>query len=85
MRLVDITVETVKGTYEGKEYDFDRYNVEQRSPMATHESSVVVDALTGEITGDCIRYGSWGDLELEECLELLKIVEAEGKLLRPYK
>ncbi|QIW88618.1 hypothetical protein P59_249 [Bacillus phage P59] len=85
MKLLKIEHEDIKGTWDGKEYDFDRYNVEMRSPMATHEYSVVVDHLNKQLSGDCIRYGSWDDLIPEEVKEILDIVEAEGHIKRPYK
>ena len=69
---------------DGTEYDFDRYNVDVRSPMATHEYSVVVNHRTGTLSGDCVRYGSWDDLIEEEVMDILELVEAEGKIVRPY-
>ncbi|PET92225.1 hypothetical protein CN527_30805 [Bacillus cereus] len=67
--------EQIKGTYENKEYDFDRYNFIKKRPLSTHETSVVVDYKNNEITGDTIAYGSWYDIELEECIDYLKTLQ----------
>lgn len=67
--------EQIKGTYENKEYDFDRYNFIKRRPLSTHEISIVVDFKRNEITGDTVAYGSWYDLDLEECIDYLKTLQ----------
>jgi hypothetical protein len=91
MAVENIYVEQMIGSFKGegykgkKEYNFDRYNVEIYSGLSTKEFSVVVDHLDKTISGDCIRYGSWGDLDEEEILEILAIVEEEGKVVRPYE
>lgn len=54
-----------------KNYDFDRYIFETRSQIATKETSVIVDFHNNEISGDRIGYGSWYDIKIEECIELL--------------
>jgi len=83
--LKNIQYEKMDFTHEGVKYDFDRYNVEIRSPMATHEFSVTVDHIKKELGGDVIRYGSWDDLMMEEIIEILELVEKEGKLERPFR
>lgn len=67
--------EQIKGTYENKKYDFDRYNFIKRTPLSTQEISIVVNFKGNEITGDTIAYGSWYDLELEECIDYLKTLQ----------
>jgi hypothetical protein len=67
--------EQIKGTYENKEYDFDRYNFIKKKPFSTHETSIVVDFKGNKITGDTIAYGSWYDIELQECIEYLKTLQ----------
>lgn len=62
--------------YENKEYDFDRYNFIKKRPLSTHETSVVVDFKMNKITGDTIAYGSWYDIELQECIEYLKTLQS---------
>ena len=57
--------------YENEKYDFDRYNFIKRTPLSTQEISIIVDFKENEITGDTIAYGSWYDLELEECIDYL--------------
>lgn len=78
-----VSTETMSGIIEGKNYDFDRYNFEETSSFSTKETSIVVSFLEGDkepITGDQIAYGSWYDLELEECLAYLREVKAVDKL-----
>jgi len=67
--------EQIKGNYEGKEYDFDRYNFEIRTPMSHQDWSIVVDFLNEDIEGDAVRYGTWDDLVIEECLMCLATLE----------
>lgn len=75
------SVEKVKGTYDNEKIDWDRYNIEICSPFSTKEYSIVVDFLNEELTGDCIKYGGWYDLEKEECVELLeKVLETNCPL-----
>ncbi|MEI3615401.1 hypothetical protein [Bacillus thuringiensis] len=70
--------EQLKGTYENKKYDFDRYNFVERTAFSTKEISVVVDFERNEITGDKIAYGSCHDLELKACIQLLKMLQSNG-------
>jgi hypothetical protein len=84
-RLEKFDYVEIKGPINGKEYDLDRYEVDFRSLMASHECAVVVDHLNKRISGDAVRYGSWDDLMPEECLEILELVEEMGELRRPYK
>lgn len=83
--LNSIQYEKMDFTQDGVKYDFDRYNVEMRSPMATHEYSVTVNHITKKLGGDVIRFGSWDDLIMEEIIEILELVEKEGKLERPFR
>ncbi|EJS44929.1 hypothetical protein ICG_06117 [Bacillus cereus BAG1X1-3] len=75
--------EPVKGTYENKEYDFDRYDFIKKRPISTHETSVFVDFIGNKITGDTIAYGSWYDIELQECIEYLKTLQP-SEILRDF-
>ena len=84
MAVQKIEYERVIGTYDGKEYDFDRYNIDIRRALSTHEYSVVVDHKKKEIYGDVSRYGSLDDLITEEVQELMELLEKEGKIARPY-
>ena len=72
-----ISAEKIKGTYDNKKIDWDRYDFEISSPVATKEYSIVVDFLDKELTGDCIKYGGWYDLEKEECIEFLELLIAQ--------
>ncbi|MEC0276843.1 hypothetical protein [Peribacillus frigoritolerans] len=83
--LKKVEYEKMDFTQDGVKYDFDRYNVEMRSPLATHEYSVTVNHINKKLGGDVIRYGSWDDLEMEEIIEILELVEKEGKLERPFR
>lgn len=82
VKLVDI--EEIQGTYSGKKMDFDRYNIEKRSPYSTKEYSVHVDFLNEKISGDCIAYGEWFDIEIEECIELLDTMLKDNKPKRDF-
>lgn len=76
--------EQLKGTYENKKYDFDRYNFIKKRPISTHEISIVVDFKRNKITGDTVAYGSWYDLELEECIDYLKTLQP-SEIKRDFK
>ncbi|MCP6847089.1 hypothetical protein JKQ17_14705 [Listeria monocytogenes] len=80
-----ISVETICETINGKEYDFDRYDLIDRTALSTKEISVVVSFLpddTDKITGDIIAYGEWGDLDKSECIEYLNYVKSIRKFGR---
>ena len=68
--------------YDYKEVDV--YRIDERRPMTTREISVMVDFEKGEITGDCIAYGEWYDLDIEECKEILKAIPKKERL-RDYE
>ncbi|MEH6889315.1 hypothetical protein V7024_06190, partial [Bacillus sp. JJ864] len=67
--------EQIKGTYDDQEYDFDRYNFTVRPVFTEKETSVVVNFKKNTITGDQIAFGSWYDIELEECIECLNTLQ----------
>ncbi len=80
------SVETIKDTQNNK-YDFDRYNLKIKTGLSTKEVSVQVSFIENEdeiITGDIIAFGSWYDLELNECIEYLKIVKEQNKMKRDF-
>lgn len=77
-----IRAEQIKTEIEGEKVDFDRYNIEVKSQLSTKQYSIVVDYLNNEITGDCVAFGSWFDIELDECLELLNEVLKDNKPIR---
>lgn len=80
------SVETIKDTQNNK-YDFDRYNLEIKTGLSTKEVSVQVSFIENEdeiITGDIIAFGSWYNLELDECIEYLKIVKEQNKMKRDF-
>ncbi|MCH4199852.1 hypothetical protein QYH60_13840 (plasmid) [Lactococcus lactis subsp. lactis] len=85
--MIKVTsIETVKDN-ENNEYDFDRYNLEIKTGLSTKELSVVVSFIENDkevITGDMIAFGSWYDLELDECIEYLKIVKEQNKMKRDF-
>ena len=74
MTILEST-EQIKGIYDNQKHDFDRYNFITRSPLATKEISVVVDFANDEISGDKIAHGSWCDIEITECIELLETLK----------
>lgn len=80
------SVETIKDTQNNK-YDFDRYNLEIKTGLSTKEVSVQVSFIENEdeiIIGDIIAFGSWYNLELDECIEYLKIVKEQNKMKRDF-
>lgn len=56
------SVEQIKGIYDNEKIDWDRYTIEIRSSFSLKEYSIIVNFLKEEITGECISYGSWFDL-----------------------
>lgn len=60
--------------------EFDVYCFEEKRAMTTREITVMVDFEKKKITGDCIAYGEWSDLDFEECKEILLAMPAEEKL-----
>lgn len=91
MLLKNINTEQIIGSYKSEgftdkvEYNLDRYDVEMRSALSTHEFSITINHLKKEIAGDVIRYGSWDDLIEEEILEILEVLEKENEIIRPYE
>lgn len=63
--------------------EVDVYRVESKRALSTQEMSVVVDFENNKITGDCIAYGEWGNLELEECKDILKALP-KHEMLRDF-
>lgn len=79
---------TVKGKVNtGKQVDYDYYVIEVRTAMSTQEVTVCVgfaDEDDKRISGDIIAYGEWGKLDTEDCVEYLKQIKEEDKMLRDY-
>lgn len=61
------STETINEEINGEEVNFDRYDFVERTLLSTKEVSIVVDFKNEEITGDCVAYGDWYDLDFEEC------------------
>ena len=68
--------------YEHNEVDV--YCINERRAMTTREISIIIDFEKGEITGDCIAYGEWYQLDTEECKEILSAIP-QNERLRNYK
>lgn len=66
-----INSEQIIYTQGSKKIDIDRYDFETRSK----ETSVIVNFSENKIYGDRIAFGEWYEIELEECIELLKTLE----------
>ena len=60
--------------------EFDIYGIEDKRALTTKEISIKVNFDKMEITGDCIAYGEWYDLDSEECKELLTMIPKEERL-----
>jgi len=79
-----ISSERMNFMYENKEVDFDRYNIEIITGIATKHYNIVVDFINEEITGDCVAYGSWFDIEATEGIYLLEEILADNKPIRDF-
>lgn len=77
-----VTCEQIKGMHGNEPMDFDRYDIEIKSQLSTKEYSIVVDFLDDEITGECVAYGLWHDIEQNECIELLQEVFKNNEPIR---
>ena len=64
--------------YDYKEVDV--YCINERRYLSTREISVTIDFEKSEIKGDCIAYGEWYKLDIEECKEILKAIPKEERL-----
>lgn len=78
------SIDQIIGVYENQELNFDRYDIEVCTSFSTKDYSIVVDFINEEITGECIAYGSWFDIEEVECLELLEIILKDNKQKRDF-
>ncbi|KST48904.1 hypothetical protein [Enterococcus durans] len=82
LRVLKATATEMKGVDNNKNYDFDLYHIEARSPISTREISLYIDFIDKEVSGDIIAFGSWYDLETESVIEVLKQFKKENQLLR---
>jgi hypothetical protein len=82
LRVIRATATEMKGVDNNKNYDFDLYQIEARSPISTREISLYIDFIDKEVSGDIIAFGSWYDLETESVIEVLKQSKKENQLLR---
>ena len=67
--------------------NFDRYTIEQKSPLATKEILITVNFLNNDelsISGEIIAYGQWSDLTLEQCLSYIHVIICENAMLRDF-
>ena len=59
---------------------FDVYRVDVKQLLTTREITIMIDFEHGEIAGDCIAFGEWYDLSIEDCKEILKAIPIEKRL-----
>lgn len=78
------STDQIIGVHENQKLNFDRYDIEVGTSFSTKEYSIVVDFINEDITGECIAYGSWFDIEEVECLELLEIILKDNKPKRVF-
>lgn len=71
--------------YKKDEYDVDYYIIEESKPPFSKDCTIYVDYFNKTISGNCIAYGMWFDLNKNECIETLLNIEKNGRLLRDYK
>lgn len=72
----------IKRNGDNEKLDFDRYDIEIKSQLSTKEYSIIVDFLDEDITGECVAYGMWYDIEQNECIELLQEVFKNNEPIR---
>ena len=65
--------------------DCDEYEINVDSPPFSKDYSIIVDFKNKKITGSCVAFGSWYDVDKIECIKILQLVEVNKKLLRNYK
>jgi len=70
-----IASQNIQAFVDGQKLDLDRYDFEEQSPLSTKEVSVVIDFENEEIEGDCIAYGGWYELSVDECLEYIQSID----------
>ena len=76
------------GVNRAEQYDFDLYQLEEKTLLSTKEISVTVDFSHDNkaiVQGDIIAYGEWRTLALDECLKYLQVVVSENEILRDFK
>lgn len=73
--IVVLSSESMDFVHEGKQIDFDRYNLEERTQISTKQISIVVDFKNNELSGDTVAHGDWYDLSVDECLEYIKSID----------
>ncbi|SOC45086.1 hypothetical protein [Salinicoccus kekensis] len=67
-----ISREKIQTVFEGEEIDYDIYIMEEKTPFSTKEVTIIVDFKKEELTGDCIAYGGFYDISIDECLSYIK-------------
>ena len=82
LKVIRATATEMQGVDNNKKYDFDLYEIEARSPMATREISLIVDFIEKKVSGDIIAFGDWYDLDIESVNEILKQLKKEEQTLR---
>lgn len=70
-----VVSEKIQAFVDGQQVDLDRYQFEEQSGLSTKEVSVVIDFENEEIAGDCIAYGGWFELSVDECLEYIQSID----------
>lgn len=63
-----VSEDQIKTVIEGEEINWDRYHLEEKTLLSTKEVTIILDFKNEEITGDCIAYGGWFELSVDECL-----------------
>lgn len=70
-----IASQNIQAFVDGQKLDLDRYDFEEQSTLSTKEVSVVIDFENEEIAGDCIAYGEWFELSVDECLAYIQFID----------
>lgn len=64
--------------------EFDHYMFEHKTGMSTRDVTVTVDHETKEVSGECVAFGGWRDLEYEVSVAYLHTLQKE-QVLRGFE
>ena len=77
-------VDEMQFTEDNEEFDIDNYLIEIKSGLATRQFHITVDFINQELTGDCVAYGGWFDIDTDECIEIMELFLIDNKPNRDF-
>jgi len=78
------SVHEVYFTEDNQIFDLDNYLLEIKTGLATKQFNIYIDFNNHEITGDCVAYGGWFDIETHECIEIMEMFLKDNKPNRDF-